>query len=77
MKTEKIVWGFILIFTGSIFLLENFNLIEFYWSSVWRFWPVIFILIGANMLLSRFGNKSAAPYMIGAITILTLGLIAY
>jgi hypothetical protein len=77
MKTEKIVWGLILIFIGSIFLLENFNQIEFYWSSVWRFWPVIFILIGANMLLSRFGNKSAAPYIIGAITILTLGLIAY
>jgi len=77
MKTERIVWGLILIFTGSIFLLENFNQIEFYWSSVWRFWPVLFILIGANMLLSRFGNKSAAPYIIGAITILTLGLIAY
>jgi len=77
MKTEKIVWGLILIFTGSIFLLENFNLIEFYWSSVWRFWPVLFILIGANMLLSRFGNNAAAPYMIGAITILTLALIAY
>ena len=77
MKTERIVWGLILIFTGSIFLLENFNLIQFYWSSVWRFWPVIFILIGANILLSRFGNKSAAPYIIGLITIITLGLIAY
>ena len=77
MKTERIVWGLILIFTGSIFLLENFNQIDFYWSSVWRFWPVIFILIGANMLLSRFGNKSAAPYIIGLITIITLGLIAY
>lgn len=77
MKTEKIVWGLILIFIGSVFLLENFNLIDFYWSSVWRFWPVIFILIGADMLLSRFGNKAAVPYVIAAITILTLGLIAY
>jgi hypothetical protein len=77
MKTERIVWGLILIFTGSIFLLENFNQIDFYWSSVWRFWPVIFILIGANMLLSRFGNKSAAPFIIGLITIITLGLITY
>ncbi|MBM3402604.1 MAG: hypothetical protein FJY21_09910 [Bacteroidetes bacterium] len=77
MKTEKIVWGLILIFIGSVFLLENFNLIDFYWSSVWRFWPVIFILIGADMLLSRFGNKAVVPYVIAAITILTLGLIAY
>jgi hypothetical protein len=77
MKTERIVWGLILIFTGGIFLLENFNQIDFYWSSVWKFWPVLLILIGANMLLSRFGNKSATPYIIGAFTILTLGLIGY
>lgn len=76
MKTEKIVWGLILIFIGSIFLLENFNVIDFYWSAVWRFWPVIFILIGANMLFSRFGNKSTAPYLIGGITITILALIA-
>lgn len=77
MKTGKIVWGIILIFIGSIFLLENFNVLEFYWSAVWRFWPVVFILIGANMLLSRFGNEVYAPYLIGSITIITLALIAY
>lgn len=77
MRTEKIVWGLILIFIGSIFLLQNFNIIEFYWGAVWRFWPIIFILIGANMLLSRFGNKSTAPYLIGGITVIVLALIAY
>ena len=77
MRTEKIVWGLILIFTGSVFLLQNFNIIEFHWAAVWRFWPVIFILIGANMLLSRFGNKSTAPYLIGGVTVTMLALIAY
>jgi hypothetical protein len=77
MKTEKIVWGMILIFTGSIFLLDNFNVIDFYWGSVWRFWPVIFILIGANMLLSRFGNKKVVPALVAVITLVTLALIGY
>ena len=77
MKTGKIVWGMIYIFIGSIFLLDNFNLIDFYWVSVWRFWPVIFILIGINMLLSRFVNQKAVPALVAAITLLTLVLIGY
>jgi hypothetical protein len=77
MKTGKIVWGMIYIFIGSIFLLDNFNVIDFYWVSVWRFWPVIFILIGINMLLSRFGNQKAVPALVAAITLLTLVLIGY
>ena len=77
MKTGKIIWGMIYIFIGSIFLLDNFNVIDFYWVSVWRFWPVIFILIGINMLLSRFGNKKLVPALVAAITLVTLGLIGY
>ena len=77
MKTEKIVWGMVLIFIGSIILLQNFNMIDFYWSSIWRFWPVIFILIGANMLFSRVVNHRASPYIIGTITFIILGLVAY
>ena len=77
MKTGKIVWGMIYIFIGSIFLLDNFNLIDFYWVSVWRFWPVIFILIGTNMLLSRFGNQKVVPALVAAITLVTLALIGY
>lgn len=77
MKTEKIVWGMALIFIGTIFLLDNFNVIDFYWGSVWRFWPVIFILIGANMLLSRFGNKKAVPAIVAGITLVILALIGY
>jgi hypothetical protein len=77
MKTGKIVWGMIYIFIGSIFLLDNFTVIDFYWVSVWRFWPVIFILIGINMLLSRFGNQKAVPALVAAITLLTLVLIGY
>lgn len=77
MRTEKIVWGLILIFVGTIFLLDNMNVIDFYWRSVWRFWPVIFILIGANMLLSRMSDSKLATILIALITILSLGFIGF
>jgi hypothetical protein len=60
MKTEKVIWGLILIFIGAVFLLNNFGVIDFYWGSVWRFWPIIFILIGANMIFSRLSNSTGA-----------------
>lgn len=76
MKTEKVIWGLILIFIGSVFLLNNFGVINFYWGSVWRFWPIIFILIGANMLFSRL-NGSAGSILSVSLTLIALIFIGY
>ncbi len=76
MKTEKVIWGLILIFIGTVFLLNNFGLIDFYWSSVWRFWPLIFIITGANMLFSRF-NNNVAILLTSLITVIALAFIIY
>ena len=76
MKTEKIIWGLIFVFVGGIILLENFNLINFYWTSVWRFWPIIFILIGANMLFSRYDTNTSS-LMVGTLTVAALVFIGY
>lgn len=76
MKTEKVIWGLILIFIGTVFLLSNFGVIEFYWGSVWRFWPIIFILSGANMLFSRLNNSTGTILSV-SITLLALIFIGY
>lgn len=76
MKTEKIVWGLILIFIGGVFLLENFGVIDFYWSSVWRLWPLFLVVLGANMLLNR-GNNKAGGLVAAAITLVALAIIGY
>jgi len=76
MKTERIIWGIVLLFLGGILLLQNFNVINFEWSVIWRFWPVILILIGANMLLSN--SRSAAGGVVTVlITVVVLGFIGY
>lgn len=77
MKTDKIIWGLIFVFIGSVFMLDNFNVIDFYWGSVWRFWPIIFILVGANMLFSRFENKAMVPFLTAGVTIAVLAFIGY
>ncbi len=76
MKTKNLVWGIILVFIGGIFLLENFDVIEFSWRHIWRFWPVILILIGVNILFTR-SEKNSGVLISAIITILVLGFITY
>lgn len=76
MKTEKIIWGLIFIFIGGVILLENFGVIDFYWTSIWRFWPLILVVIGANMLLNR-GHGTSGALIAAAITIAALAFIGY
>ncbi len=76
MKTDKIFWGILLVFIGGIFLLENFGWIDFSWYDVWRFWPVILILIGVNILFSRTNSKIGVLATI-VITVAALGILTY
>ncbi|GAB4467566.1 MAG: DUF5668 domain-containing protein [Anaerolineae bacterium] len=58
----------ILITLGVIFLLDNLGMIEVSWLSLWRFWPVLLILIGLDLLL---GRRSA----LGSILLAVLSVI--
>lgn len=57
-------------------LLQNFNVINFEWSVIWRFWPVILILIGANMLFSNSSSVAGGVVSV-LITVVVLGFIGY
>jgi hypothetical protein len=64
------------LFVGGVLLLENFNVIEFYWGSVWRFWPIFLIIAGINILFSR--NKSQVGGIISiAVLVVTLAFLFY
>ncbi len=47
-RVDSLIWGLILIVVGLVFLLESFNVDV--WDTIWRFWPVILIVWGANKL---------------------------
>jgi len=48
MKTKSIFWGAFLLSSGIILLLGNYGLVNVYWESVWKLWPVALILLGAR-----------------------------
>ena len=55
-KTDRsnIILGTVLICLGILFLLNTFNLISWHtWNLIIRFWPMLLVIIGLNILLKR------------------------
>ncbi len=76
MKLNRVMWGIILLFVGIVLLLENFNVIDFYWRNVWSFWPVVLIISGVNILFNK--NKSQTGNMIClGVLVVMLGFVFY
>lgn len=74
MNKEKLSWGLILLFVGGILLLNNLDIINFYWRSVFSMWPVILIVVGVNLLVPRRGIGNAVSIV---VTIAALAFLAY
>lgn len=69
MKYERIIWGVVLLFVGGVLLLDNLNVIEFYWRNVWGFWPIFLIIAGVNLLLNRNGSQTGSIVSLGILII--------
>ncbi|QRN85124.1 hypothetical protein JR334_09145 [Clostridia bacterium] len=53
-KKSNVFGGILLILAGLIFLSSNFNIIPWdFWRDLWKFWPVILILLGLKQLLDK------------------------
>jgi len=72
----------ILIGLGIIFLLNTLDILPWsVWGSLWRFWPIILILIGIEILLGRTGagwgvslliSLALVALLVGAAVLLAL-----
>jgi hypothetical protein len=76
MKSERIVWGLIFLFIGGVLLLDNFGMIDFQWGIIWRFWPLVLIILGVNMLFPNDDSNRGGIISI-IITIAALVFIGY
>lgn len=74
MKLDRIIWGMLLLFVGGVLLLDNFDVIEFYWSNIWGFWPVLLIILGVNILFNRNNSQTGNMISIG-ILVITLSVL--
>jgi TM2 domain-containing membrane protein YozV len=51
----SIFWGVLLIALGGILLLGNFEVISY--KTIWDFWPVVVIVIGAKLIFDYLSKK--------------------
>jgi len=58
MKFRNIFWGLILILIGTLFILQNLNVLDFEWVRLWRLWPVLLVLWGVSILPANNWIKS-------------------
>jgi hypothetical protein len=57
------------LFLGIVFLLQALDILPWaLWVNLWRFWPVVIIIIGLNILLRRQN-----VFLVGALILVLLG----
>jgi hypothetical protein len=52
----SVFWGIALIVLGGIFLLSNFDIIDY--DRIWDFWPVVVIVVGLKLIVDYFAKKN-------------------
>lgn len=71
-QTTDVTGAILLIAIGSLLLLNNFGIISWrVWDLLWRFWPVLIILLGLNLI---FGKRAAGRFIVTLIGILLIVL---
>jgi hypothetical protein len=76
MKSEKIVPGLILVLLGTVFLLDNYHVIDFHWGNIWHLWPIFLIMGGVNLVFANNKAAWATALKIGVV-ILGFGLLVF
>jgi hypothetical protein len=61
-----------LIIAGVALLLDQLGLLQVSWSSVWRFWPLLLVLIGLDVLLGRTRWGSIAFAVVAVVTVVAV-----
>lgn len=66
----------LLIFIGLVFLLKNLGFLPpTVWGEVWKFWPVLVILLGVRILA---GRNTVSRVIISIITLLVfIGIFVF
>jgi len=71
------IWGILLVFLGIVFLLQTLDVLPWgLWGTLWRFWPVLIIIIGLGILLRRY-NVWLVSLLVLAILGACLGIAVW
>ncbi|MHB8580711.1 MAG: LiaI-LiaF-like domain-containing protein [Ignavibacteriaceae bacterium] len=75
MKIRNLFWGLFFATLGVLILLANLGSLNFDMTYIWKFWPIIFILLG----LSYFTTNTVVKGFLSAISaiIIAVALFAF
>jgi hypothetical protein len=69
-RLPSLFWPVLLIGVGVILLLQNMGVLSWdSWTALWRFWPLLIILLGLDVLI---GRRSSAGSVVSALLIVLL-----
>lgn len=76
MKDGKYFWGFLLVFIGVFWILENLGLISFsLWFSIFKLWPLILIVIGINIIFKNKSFVKPLSWLLFFVSIIIYGIL--
>jgi hypothetical protein len=74
MKTSHIFWGILFIGLGLLVLINNFTTIFMDWSTIWKLWPLVIVLLGLSILIKHQYGKGVMAGL--AAIVLALAIFA-
>jgi hypothetical protein len=73
MNTSRVFWGTLWIVAGVLILLAKLDVMTLEIGSLWKFWPIIFVLWGISLLT---GAKSIRA-LLAVLAALLIGVLIY
>jgi hypothetical protein len=67
MKASHIFWGTLFVILGVLGLLANFFDFTFQWSTAWKFWPLVLVLIGLSIIVKNKSGKMIISGLAGLV----------
>jgi lia operon protein LiaF len=55
-STSEIYWGIVMVVFGGLFLLRNFDIIDFSFA-IRTYWPVILIVVGLSIVVKSMSRR--------------------
>ncbi|MFO7526000.1 MAG: hypothetical protein R6W68_11140 [Ignavibacteriaceae bacterium] len=72
MKASHIFWGTLFVVLGGLGLIANFLDINFEWSTAWKFWPLVLVLIGLSIIVKNKTGKLLISGLAGLVLALSI-----
>ena len=72
MKASHIFWGTLFVVLGVLGLLANIFEFTLQWSTAWKFWPLVLVLVGLAIIVKHKAGKLFISGLAGLVLALSI-----